>query len=105
MDAGVGRTEGHIGKAVSRGRMSQKAAEATRATLIPTMEIKDLAHCDSNANMECWSCLIPLMLATVVKMFLRPGVSRVIFPQSNVLALERLANSAMECALNQEERG
>jgi enoyl-CoA hydratase / 3-hydroxyacyl-CoA dehydrogenase len=46
LDAGVGRIEGYISKALSRGRMSQKAAEATRAALIPTMEIKDLAGCD-----------------------------------------------------------
>ncbi len=46
LDAGVARIEGYIGKALARGRMSQKAAEATRAALIPTMEIKDLANCD-----------------------------------------------------------
>jgi enoyl-CoA hydratase/3-hydroxyacyl-CoA dehydrogenase len=46
LDAGVGRIEGYIGKALSRGRMSQKAAEATRSALVPTMEIKDLANCD-----------------------------------------------------------
>jgi enoyl-CoA hydratase / 3-hydroxyacyl-CoA dehydrogenase len=46
LDAGVGRIEGYIGKALARGRMSQKAAEATRAALIPTMDIKDLAGCD-----------------------------------------------------------
>jgi enoyl-CoA hydratase / 3-hydroxyacyl-CoA dehydrogenase len=46
LDAGVGRIEGYIKKALDRGRMSQKAAEATRAALIPTMEIKDLAGCD-----------------------------------------------------------
>jgi enoyl-CoA hydratase / 3-hydroxyacyl-CoA dehydrogenase len=46
LDAGVARIEGYIGKALSRGRMSQKAAEATRAALIPTMDIKDLAGCD-----------------------------------------------------------
>jgi|WetSurMetagenome_2_1015567.scaffolds.fasta_scaffold18409_2 enoyl-CoA hydratase / 3-hydroxyacyl-CoA dehydrogenase len=46
LDAGVGRIEGYIGKALSRGRMSEKAAEATRAALIPTMDIKDLAGCD-----------------------------------------------------------
>lgn len=46
LDAGVARIEGYIGKALARGRMSQKAAEATRAALIPTMEIKDLADCD-----------------------------------------------------------
>jgi enoyl-CoA hydratase/3-hydroxyacyl-CoA dehydrogenase len=46
LDAGVARIEGYIGKALARGRMSQKAAEATRAALIPTMEMKDLASCD-----------------------------------------------------------
>jgi enoyl-CoA hydratase / 3-hydroxyacyl-CoA dehydrogenase len=46
LDAGVGRIEGYINKALSRGKISQKAAEATRAALIPTMEIKDLADCD-----------------------------------------------------------
>jgi 3-hydroxyacyl-CoA dehydrogenase len=46
LDAGVARIEGYIGKALARGRMSQKAAEATRAALIPTMDIHDLASCD-----------------------------------------------------------
>jgi enoyl-CoA hydratase / 3-hydroxyacyl-CoA dehydrogenase len=46
LDAGVGRIEGYVGKALSRGRMSPKAAEAIRAALVPTMEIKDLATCD-----------------------------------------------------------
>jgi enoyl-CoA hydratase/3-hydroxyacyl-CoA dehydrogenase len=46
LDAGVRRIEGYIGKAVERGRMSAKAAEATRAALIPTMDIKDLRDCD-----------------------------------------------------------
>jgi enoyl-CoA hydratase/3-hydroxyacyl-CoA dehydrogenase len=46
LDAGVARIEGYIGKALARGRMSQKVADATRAALIPTMEIKDLAGCD-----------------------------------------------------------
>jgi len=46
LDAGVARIEGYIGKALARGRMSQKVADATRAALIPTMEIKDLADCD-----------------------------------------------------------
>lgn len=46
LDAGVARIEGYIKKALDRGRMSQKSAEATRSALIPTMEIKDLADCD-----------------------------------------------------------
>ena len=46
LDAGVGRIEGYVGKALSRGRMSQKAADSIRAALVPTMEMKDLADCD-----------------------------------------------------------
>ncbi len=46
LDAGVGRIENYINKALARGRMSQKAAETTRAALIPTMDVKDLANCD-----------------------------------------------------------
>jgi len=46
LDAGVARIEGYISKALARGRMSQKAADATRAALVPTMDIKDLASCD-----------------------------------------------------------
>ncbi len=46
LDAGVGRIEGYIGKALARGKMSEKAAQATRAALVPTMDIKDLASCD-----------------------------------------------------------
>lgn len=46
LNAGVGRIEGYIDKALSRGRMSEKVAAATRAALIPTMDIKDLASCD-----------------------------------------------------------
>ncbi len=46
LDAGVGRIYGYINKALSRGRMSPKTAEATRAALVPTMDIKDLAGCD-----------------------------------------------------------
>jgi enoyl-CoA hydratase / 3-hydroxyacyl-CoA dehydrogenase len=46
LDAGVGRIQGYINKAVSRGRMNPKIAEAVRASLVPTMEINDLAACD-----------------------------------------------------------
>jgi enoyl-CoA hydratase/3-hydroxyacyl-CoA dehydrogenase len=44
--AGTGRIEGYIKKAASRGKMSPKVAEAIRAALVPTMEIKDLSDCD-----------------------------------------------------------
>ena len=43
LDAGTGRIEGYVKKALSRGRMSPKVAEAVRAALVPTMDIKDLA--------------------------------------------------------------
>jgi enoyl-CoA hydratase/3-hydroxyacyl-CoA dehydrogenase len=46
LDAGVGRIEGYVSKALSRGRMSPKTADAVRAALVPTMDIKDLANCD-----------------------------------------------------------
>ncbi|HSW39327.1 MAG TPA: 3-hydroxyacyl-CoA dehydrogenase/enoyl-CoA hydratase family protein [Acidobacteriota bacterium] len=46
LDAGIGRIEGYIGKALDRGRMSQKVAETVRAALVPTMDINDLAACD-----------------------------------------------------------
>jgi len=46
LDAGAGRIEGYITKAASRGKMSPKLAEAIRAMLVPTMDIKDLASCD-----------------------------------------------------------
>jgi enoyl-CoA hydratase/3-hydroxyacyl-CoA dehydrogenase len=46
LDAGVARIEGYVGKALARGRMSQKTVEAIRAALVPTMDIKDLAGCD-----------------------------------------------------------
>jgi len=46
LDAGVARIEGYVNKALSRGRMNPKVAEAVRAALVPTMDIKDLASCD-----------------------------------------------------------
>ncbi|MBN2321494.1 MAG: 3-hydroxyacyl-CoA dehydrogenase/enoyl-CoA hydratase family protein [Acidobacteria bacterium] len=46
LDAGTGRIHGYVKKALDRGKMSPKAAEAIKAALVPTMEIKDLADCD-----------------------------------------------------------
>jgi enoyl-CoA hydratase / 3-hydroxyacyl-CoA dehydrogenase len=46
LDAGVKRIQGYVGKAVARGKMSAKAAEAIRQTLIPTQKIEDLKDCD-----------------------------------------------------------
>jgi enoyl-CoA hydratase/3-hydroxyacyl-CoA dehydrogenase len=46
LDAGVQRIEGYAGKALARGKLSQKTADAIRTALVPTMDIKDLADCD-----------------------------------------------------------
>jgi enoyl-CoA hydratase/3-hydroxyacyl-CoA dehydrogenase len=46
LDAGTGRIDGYLKKALSRGRMNPKIAEAVRAALVPTMDMKDLADCD-----------------------------------------------------------
>ena len=46
LDAGVKRIQGYVGKAVARGKMSPKAAEGIRATLIPTQKLEDLKDCD-----------------------------------------------------------
>jgi len=46
LDAGTGRIQGYVKKALARGKMSPKAAEGIRSALIPTMDIKDLANCD-----------------------------------------------------------
>jgi enoyl-CoA hydratase/3-hydroxyacyl-CoA dehydrogenase len=46
LDAGMDRIRGYIGKGLSRGKIHPKAAKAMEASLVPTMEIKDLADCD-----------------------------------------------------------
>jgi enoyl-CoA hydratase/3-hydroxyacyl-CoA dehydrogenase len=46
LDAGVKRIQGYVGKAVARGKMSPKAAEGIRQTLIPTQKLEDLKDCD-----------------------------------------------------------
>jgi enoyl-CoA hydratase/3-hydroxyacyl-CoA dehydrogenase len=46
LDAGVERIRGYVGKGVSRGKISPKAAAAIEGTLVPTMQMSDLADCD-----------------------------------------------------------
>lgn len=46
LDAGVQRIRGYVSKAVSRGKLSPKAAQAIEAALVPTREMRDLAGCD-----------------------------------------------------------
>lgn len=46
LDAGMARIRGYIGKALARGKLSEKAAKATEQALIPTLDAADLARCD-----------------------------------------------------------
>jgi enoyl-CoA hydratase/3-hydroxyacyl-CoA dehydrogenase len=46
LDAGMERIRGYMNKGLSRGKLSPKAAKAINASLVPTLEIKDLADCD-----------------------------------------------------------
>ena len=46
LDAGVARIRGYVEKAVSRGKMSEKAGKATLDALIPTLNAADLAPCE-----------------------------------------------------------
>lgn len=46
LDAGVARIKGYIAKGVARGKLSARAAGAIEASLVPTLELADLAGCD-----------------------------------------------------------
>lgn len=46
LDGGIERIKGYVKKALSRGKVSPKAAQAIETGVIPTMEMKDLAGCD-----------------------------------------------------------
>lgn len=46
LDAGVARIQGYIFKAVARGKLSEKAARAITAALVPTLRAEDLADCE-----------------------------------------------------------
>jgi enoyl-CoA hydratase/3-hydroxyacyl-CoA dehydrogenase len=46
LDAGMERIRGYIGKGLSRGKISARAARAIEAALVPTLKLADLADCD-----------------------------------------------------------
>jgi enoyl-CoA hydratase/3-hydroxyacyl-CoA dehydrogenase len=46
LDAGVQRINNYIGKALARGKVSEKIASGIQKVLVPTMDIRDLADCD-----------------------------------------------------------
>jgi enoyl-CoA hydratase/3-hydroxyacyl-CoA dehydrogenase len=46
LDAGMRRIQGYVAKGVARGKLSEKAAEAIASTLVPTLALDDLAHCE-----------------------------------------------------------
>ncbi len=46
LEAGVKRIRGYLSKGLARGKLSPKAAKAIEASLVPTLELGDLAGCD-----------------------------------------------------------
>jgi enoyl-CoA hydratase/3-hydroxyacyl-CoA dehydrogenase len=46
LDAGTARIHGYIEKGLSRGRLTQKAADGIRRALVPTLDMADLAPCE-----------------------------------------------------------
>jgi 3-hydroxybutyryl-CoA dehydrogenase len=46
LDAGIGKIDKQLGRAVEKGRMEQAEAEATRARIHPTLHYGDFADCD-----------------------------------------------------------
>ena len=46
LDAGVARIEGYVKKALARGKLSAKDAEAMRQRLVPTLELEQLSRCE-----------------------------------------------------------
>jgi 3-hydroxybutyryl-CoA dehydrogenase len=46
LDAGIGKIEKHLARAVEKGRASQEDADAVRARIEPTLDYGDLADCD-----------------------------------------------------------
>ncbi len=45
LDAGVARIEKYMEKALARGKLSQRDAEAMRQRLVPTLEVEQLSRC------------------------------------------------------------
>lgn len=46
LNAGLARIRGYVEKAVSRGKLSEKAARSVLTALVPTLRAEDLADCD-----------------------------------------------------------
>jgi len=46
LDAGIGKIEKQLARAVEKGRASQEDADAVRARIEPTLDYGDLADCD-----------------------------------------------------------
>ena len=63
LDAGIGKIEKQLAKAVERGKLEQADADAVRARIHPTLDYADLADCDLvieaitedlDAKLEMW---------------------------------------------------
>jgi len=46
LDAGMARIATYVEKALARGKLSESAAKAVKAALVPTLKLADLASCD-----------------------------------------------------------
>ena len=46
LDAGVARIKGYVSKALARGKLHPKVAQAVDSALVPTLEMSDLAGCE-----------------------------------------------------------
>jgi 3-hydroxybutyryl-CoA dehydrogenase len=46
LDAGIGKIEKQLAKAVEKGKLEQDAADAVRGRITPTLDYADLADCD-----------------------------------------------------------
>jgi len=46
LDAGVARIKGYVSKALARGKLHPKVAQAVEAALVPTLKMSDLHDCD-----------------------------------------------------------
>jgi enoyl-CoA hydratase/3-hydroxyacyl-CoA dehydrogenase len=46
LDAGMARIKGYVQKGMARGKLAPRLAESIESSLVPTMEMKDLAECE-----------------------------------------------------------
>jgi 3-hydroxybutyryl-CoA dehydrogenase len=70
LDAGIGKIEKQLSRAVEKGRMEQSEADAVRARIIGTLDYADLADCDLvieamtedlDDKLEMWRELDPIV--------------------------------------------